>query len=153
MSGPSVHSNSGGGFAQQGQVDWVAFSDHTVNLSIKILARWAKAGIDPLTIVMGRAVGHRFILPANTQKRLDEALSGLETFPTLSKALSFGFGIRHVVDSLRDTEQGAALIVLCASLAAFCPIFFLCSGTSGTLQGIGGPPGADSGFESMDEIG
>ncbi|KAI9699451.1 MAG: hypothetical protein M1836_003062 [Candelina mexicana] len=124
MSGPLVHSDSGGGFAQQGQVDWVAFSDHTINFSIKVIARLSKAGIEPLTIVIGRAIGHRFILPADTQRRLDEALSGLETFPTLSKVLSFGFGIRHIVDSLRDTEQGAALVVLCASLGAFYPTFF-----------------------------
>lgn len=123
MSGPLVPSSSGG-FAQQGQIDWVAFSKHTISFSVELLARWSKAGIDPLTIATGRAIGHIFVLPPETQQRLDEALSRLETFLAFGKVLSFGFGIRHVVDHLRDTEQGSALVILCASLSSFYPTFY-----------------------------
>ena len=60
MSGPLVPTSAR--FQQQGSVDWVELSGRSVQLSVAVLARLSKAGIDPFTLQVGRAICTNFSL-------------------------------------------------------------------------------------------
>ena len=52
----------GSGFAQQGQVDWVALSDNTVSATVAVFARLAAARVDAQTVAVGHALSGSFKL-------------------------------------------------------------------------------------------
>jgi hypothetical protein len=104
-------------FAQQGNVDWVALSNSTANFSIALLARLSKAGIDAFTIQMGRAICSDFIMTPSVQQGLVDAIQKLKKYGSYGNVIWFGFGIKHIVIDLSETEEGLACVGLCASLS------------------------------------
>ena len=52
----------GSGFAQQGQVDWVALGNNTVSATVAVFARLAAAKVDVQTVAVGRALSGSFKL-------------------------------------------------------------------------------------------
>ncbi|MCJ1404786.1 hypothetical protein MMC11_008012 [Xylographa trunciseda] len=102
---------------QQGSVDWVALSNTTVSFSVEMLSRFAKAGVDVLTISMAQALFSQFNLPAEGQLRLQESLSKLKAFSSFGNLIWFGIGVKHIVRSLAETEQGACCTAICACLS------------------------------------
>ena len=52
----------GSGFAQQGQVDWVALSNNTVSATVAVFARLAAAKMDAQTVAVGHALSGSFKL-------------------------------------------------------------------------------------------
>ena len=118
MSGPLVPSNSQPGFAQQGSVDWVALSNTSVHFSVAVLSRLSRAGIDPFTLQVGRAICYNFALEPKAQEQISNAIFKLKRYGSYGELIWFGFGIREVVTDLADTEEGLTLVALCASLSA-----------------------------------
>ena len=116
MSGAVVRASSN--FQQQGTVDWVELSGRSVNFSVAVLARLSKAGIDPFTLQVGRAICTNFSLDPIAQQRISEAIQALRNFRSYGDILWFGFGIKHVVTDLAETEQGLTLVALCAALSS-----------------------------------
>ena len=114
MAGPLVPSSNP--FQQQGQVDWVALSSSTASFSVAALARLAKAGVDPLTIHVGKALCHNFQLGPVAQDAMVEAIGKLKKYGFCSDVLWFGFGIKQTLVDLSETEQGLALVALCSTL-------------------------------------
>ena len=117
MSSALVPSNQPSGFAQQGSVDWVALSDTSVQFSVAVLSRLAKAGIDAFTLHVGRAICCSFALEPNAQERIGDAIYKLKRYGSYGSVIWFGFGIKEVVTDLADTEEGLTLVGLCASLS------------------------------------
>ncbi|KUL84317.1 hypothetical protein ZTR_07580 [Talaromyces verruculosus] len=113
-----VPSQSSPNFAQQGQVDWVAVAQTPVAFTLEVLARYGKAGVDGLTVGIARAVCSQFDLKPAAQKRLDESISKLKTIHSFGKIAWFGFGLKHIIDDLLETEQGAACVALSGCLTA-----------------------------------
>ncbi|KAM0798820.1 hypothetical protein BDR22DRAFT_355050 [Usnea florida] len=116
MSGALVPASSN--FQQQGTVDWVELSGRSVNFSVAVLARLSKAGIDPFTLQVGRAICNNFSLDPIAQQRISEAIQALRKFGSYGDVIWFGFGIKHVVTDLAETEQGLTLVALCAALSS-----------------------------------
>ena len=116
MSGPLVPSSAR--FQQQGTVDWVELSDRSVQFSVAVLARLSKAGIDPFTLQVGRAICTNFSLHPIAQGRISDAILALKKFGSYGDAIWFGFGIKHVVTDLAETEEGLTLVALCAALSS-----------------------------------
>ena len=54
----SISRNSG--FAQTGQVDWVALGNNTVSATVAVFARLAAAKVDPQTVAVGHALSGGF---------------------------------------------------------------------------------------------
>jgi hypothetical protein len=104
-------------FAQQGSVDWVALSNSTAHFSIGLLARLSKAGIDAFTIQMGRAICSDFTMTPSVQQGLVDAIQKLKKYGSYGNVIWFGFGIKHIVVDLSETEEGLACVGLCASLS------------------------------------
>lgn len=52
--------------SQVGALDWVALSKTTVSFSVEILARYARAGVEALTIAVGQALFAQFRIPADS---------------------------------------------------------------------------------------
>lgn len=52
----------GSGFAQQGQVDWVALGNSTVSATVAVFARLAAGRVDPQTVAVGHALAGTFKL-------------------------------------------------------------------------------------------
>ena len=52
----------GTGFAQQGQVDWVALGSNTVSATVAVFARLAAAKLDVQTVAIGHALSGSFKL-------------------------------------------------------------------------------------------
>jgi hypothetical protein len=111
-----IPSQSAFTFAQQGQVDWVAVAQTPVAFTLEVLARYGKAGVDGLTVGIARAVCSQFNLKPAAQKRLDESISKLKTIHSFGKIAWFGFGLKHIIDDLLETEQGAACVALSGCL-------------------------------------
>lgn len=111
-----VPSQSSPNFAQQGQLDWVAVVRTPVAFTLDVLARYGKAGVDALTVGIARAVCSQFDLKPAAQKRLEESISKLKTVHSFGKIAWFGFGLRHIIDDLLESEQGAACVALSGCL-------------------------------------
>ncbi|RFU30944.1 hypothetical protein B7463_g5391, partial [Scytalidium lignicola] len=115
---------SSGGFTQQGSVDWVAMSQSTLTFSVEALARFAKAGVEMITIAMGQVIFSNFKLRPDGQQRFSDEIVSLKAFSSYGKALWFGFGIKHIMRTLSETEQGSACAAMCACLSvSYDPLF------------------------------
>ena len=106
----------GSSFPQQGSLDWVNLTASSVSFSFGILARLSAASVDAYTITIGHLIGASYQLSRGGRSNVEKALSKLKCFGSLGNVLWFGFGIRHLVRSLSVTEEGATLVVLCATL-------------------------------------
>ena len=104
-------------FQQQGSVDWVELSSTSVQFSVAVLARLSKAGIDPFTLQVGRAICSNFSLHPTAQERISTAILALKKYGSYGDVIWFGFGIKHVVTDLAETEEGLTLVALCAALS------------------------------------
>lgn len=124
MSGSLVPSSGLANFAQQGSVDWVSLSNSTLSFSVEVLSRFSKAGVEMVTVAVGQAIFSAYNIPPEGQKRLSDAVSKLQAFSSYGKVLWFGFGIKHVVRSLCETEQGAACAAMCACLSVSYDTFY-----------------------------
>ena len=116
MSGPVVPQSSSAGFSQQGQVDWVELSTRSVQFSVAVLARLSRAGIDAYTLQVGRAICLNFALDPIAQERIADAIFQLKKYSSYGDLIWFGFGVKHVVTDLAETEEGLTLVALCAAL-------------------------------------
>jgi hypothetical protein len=103
-------------FPQQGQVDWVNLGRNSVEFTVQSLSRLSSAGIEALTIYAARAVFHQVKLDLLGEQRVISAVQATQAFPSYNDALWFGFGIKHVVRSLSESQQGVACIGLCACM-------------------------------------
>jgi hypothetical protein len=79
MSGPLVLTG-GGNFQQSGQLDWVFLSKSTFEFGLDVLVRLSKAELDPATMAIGLIACNRFVIKAEAQKRIHDALSSLKSF-------------------------------------------------------------------------
>lgn len=101
---------------QQGSIDWVALSKTTVSFSVELLARYTRAGVEPLTIAIGQALFAQSRLPTDVQRRLDLSVSKLKAYSSAANALWFGIGFKHLIRTLMETEQGATLVAVSSGL-------------------------------------
>jgi hypothetical protein len=124
MAGQMVPSAGGGNFAQQGSVDGVALSGSTLSFSIDVLSRISKAGVEMIAVAVGQAMCGSFNIPAAGQKRLQEAIARLKAFSSYGKILWFRFGVKSIVRTLCETEQGAACAAVCACLSVSYDTYF-----------------------------
>lgn len=104
------------GLVQQGSLDWVALSRTTVSFSVELLARYTRAGVEPLTVAIGQALFIQSRLPADAQRRLDLSVSRLKAYSSAANALWFGVGFKHLIRTLMETEQGATLVAVSSGL-------------------------------------
>lgn len=121
---PTGGTSDSNAFAQQGTVDWTTLSRSTVNFTVEIVARLSKAGVEPITAAMGQAIFAGFNLDPEGQKRFSDAISHLKAFQSYGEIMWFGFGIKHIVRTLSETEQGATCAAICACLSVSYDKFF-----------------------------
>lgn len=114
---PSGGTSNSNDFTQQGTVDWTMLSRSTVNFTVEILARLSKAGVEPITAAMGQAIFAGFNLDPDGQKRFSDTISRLKAFSSYGDIMWFGFGVKHIVRTLSETEQGATCAAICACLS------------------------------------
>jgi hypothetical protein len=88
------------------------------------MSRFSRAGVEMITVAMGQAIFSSFNVPPSGQKRLSDAASKLKAFSSYGNVLWFGFGVKHVVRTLCETEQGAACAGICACLSVSYDTFF-----------------------------
>ena len=123
-------------FAQQGQVDWVAFGNTVWNISAAMLQRFAGSGIQPVTYGAGLALASRFRMSNSGRQRMDQAMRSLRGVPGWDKILWFGFGHQSFVKMMGDNQLGLNCIALCACLTEVKSIartsLLVCSKVCGT---------------------
>ena len=124
MSGTLVPTG-GGNFQQSGQLDWVSLSKSTFTFGLDVLVRLSKAELDPATIAIGLIACNRFVIKAEAQKRIYDALSNLKSFSSFGKLVWFGFGIKPIIKDLADTEHGMACVALCACMSTSYDSFYV----------------------------
>ncbi|KAJ8131967.1 hypothetical protein O1611_g1654 [Lasiodiplodia mahajangana] len=112
----SASPSSSVGFAQQGQVDWVAFGDTFVHLTINILGRLEGAGVQALTYAGIELVVQQFQLPELGRQRILSVVQGLGVHNGVSNLLWFGFGHRSLFRHLSESVSGLKCIALCSCL-------------------------------------
>ena len=103
-------------FVQQGQVDWVAFANTTVKASVSVMQRFSAAGVQPVTVAGGLALGSRFELGKKGMQNMDVILKNLSGIFGFDKLLYYGFGYKSFVNILIETKAGVNLVALCACL-------------------------------------
>jgi len=124
MSGPLV-STGGRNFQQSGQLDWVSLSKSTFSFGLDVLVRFSKAELDPATMAIGLIACNRFVIKAEAQKRIYDALSSLKSFSSYGKLVWFGFGIKSIIKVLAETEHGMACVALCACMSISYDSFYV----------------------------
>ncbi|ERF76459.1 hypothetical protein EPUS_06120 [Endocarpon pusillum Z07020] len=124
MSGALVPTG-GGNFQQSGQLDWVSLSKSTITFGFDVLVRLSKAELNPATVIIGRIACNRFVIKAEAQKRIYDALSSLKSFSSYGKLVWFGFGIKSTIKDLADTEHGMACVALCACMSISYDSFYV----------------------------
>lgn len=103
-------------FPQQGQVDWVAASRTTVSFSLEILKRISDADIDAYTLVVAQNIMRQFHMPVIGQQRVQDAIKQLRSTSSFGDVIWFGFGVKHLVRSLSQSDDGMACLALFGSL-------------------------------------
>ena len=103
-------------FAQQGQVDWVAFGNTVWSVSAAMLQRFAGSGIQPVTYGAGLALASRFRMSNGGRQRMDQTMQSLRGVPGLDKILWFGFGHQSFVKMMGDSQLGLNCVALCSCL-------------------------------------
>ncbi|KAL9619903.1 MAG: hypothetical protein Q9160_005550 [Pyrenula sp. 1 TL-2023] len=117
-------SSSSPSFVQQGQVDWVAFANSTISSSVAVMQRFSAAGVQPVTVAGGLALGSRFELSKKGEQNMDIALKKLNGVFGFDKLLYYGFGYRSFVNVLAETKVGVNLVALCSCLVEMHGISF-----------------------------
>ena len=112
----SESSQRSGALMEQGSIDWVALSKSTVSFSVELLARYARAGVEALTIAVGQALFAQFNVPVEAQQRLELSVSKLKAFSSAANALWFGIGFKHLIRTMLETEQGATFVAISSCL-------------------------------------
>ena len=101
----------------------MALSRSTVNVSLAMLARLSRSGIDQYTVQLGRVLCRNFQLAPRVQDSMEDSIKKLKKYGTCTDLLWFGFGIKQVVTDLAETEEGLSLVALMSSILT-------CFGTS-----------------------
>ncbi|OAL43154.1 hypothetical protein IQ07DRAFT_524896, partial [Pyrenochaeta sp. DS3sAY3a] len=109
-------SSTSASFTQQGSVDWVALSRGTLGFTVQGISRLSQAGIEALTVIATRGIFSQVRLGTLGQSRIEQAIKSVEVFPSMNKALWFGFGIKHIVRNLSETAEGLACVGICSCL-------------------------------------
>ena len=109
-----IRSNSG--FEQQGQIDWTLLAKNSVDFSVDALSRLSSAGVDALTIYAARAMFRQVRLDWIGEQRVIDALKACRAFSSYNNTLWFGFGVKHLVRNLAESQQGIACIGFCSCL-------------------------------------
>ncbi|KAL8685960.1 MAG: hypothetical protein Q9224_005602 [Gallowayella concinna] len=104
-------------FAQNGQVDWVAFGQSIWSTSSVTLQRFASAGVQPITFGAGLAIASAFTLDRVGKERMHSAIENLRGFWSFEKLLYFGFGARSFLHVMADAQSGVSCIALCSALS------------------------------------
>ncbi|CAO1605241.1 hypothetical protein XANCAGTX0491_008763 [Xanthoria calcicola] len=104
-------------FAQNGQVDWVAFGQSIWSTSSVALQRFASAGVQPITFGAGLAIASSFTLDRVGKERMHDAIENLQGFWSFERFLYFGFGARSFVHVIADAQSGVNCIALCSALS------------------------------------
>jgi hypothetical protein len=110
------NSSTSAGFAQQGSVDWVALGRGTLGFTVQGISRLSQAGIETLTVIATRGIFSQVRLGTLGQSRIEKAIKSVEAYPSMNKALWFGFGIKHIVRNLSETTEGLACVGICSCL-------------------------------------
>lgn len=109
-------------FQQQGELDYVAFSNSFLSSSYQVIQRLTAAGISPLTCQAGLLLSARFRLGELGHRRVSLALSNLRTYYGYESVLWFGFGHKSFLATLTERETGFNCAAICAAFAeAFGP--------------------------------
>lgn len=108
-------------FSQQGSLDWVSLSTNFVSLSYGMVQRLSGSNLDLHTVNTGCILGGKFKLSRNGQKNISKALEDMKVYAGLQKVLWFGFGMKHPARVIAMTQQGSALVALCAALSECFP--------------------------------
>ncbi|PMD58819.1 uncharacterized protein K444DRAFT_530641, partial [Hyaloscypha bicolor E] len=113
---PLILSTSSSQFPQQGQVDWSNLSKNTVEFTVDVLSRLSKAGIEALTVYATKVLFSHAKLDQLGEQRILDALKAVKAFSSHSNVVWFGFGIKNILRSLSETQQGIACIGICSCL-------------------------------------
>ncbi|KAL9627398.1 MAG: hypothetical protein Q9204_006594, partial [Flavoplaca sp. TL-2023a] len=104
-------------FAQNGQVDWVAFGQSIWSTTSATLQRFASSGVQPITFGAGLKIASTFTLDRVGKERMHMALENLQGFWSFEKLLHFGFGARSFLNVMADAQSGVNCIALCSALS------------------------------------
>lgn len=104
-------------WSQQGSLDWGQLAHLSMTLSVEVISRLSKAGVEPLTVAMGQAICSQFRVPADSQDRVSQAVKKLKAVSSYGDLLWFGFGVKHIIRSLAESEQGISSVGLCGCLS------------------------------------
>jgi hypothetical protein len=106
-------------FNNQGQVDWVAFGNTVYSASLAVMQRLSNAGIQPITHGAALALGSQYRIGDVGLRRVEEMLQKLPRKQIVNKLLEVGFGIRHIIYTLADSQHGLNIVALCSCLTAW----------------------------------
>lgn len=108
-------------FAQQGTIDWVQLSQSSLTASMAIYSRLSAANLDAFTVGTGLAICAKFRLSRRGEDRLRECLSKLHCFSVMGNVLWIGFGMKHIIRVLAETNHGMSTITMCGALSEVMP--------------------------------
>ncbi|KAI9883797.1 MAG: hypothetical protein M1823_004429 [Watsoniomyces obsoletus] len=112
------------GFSNQGTLDWLTLAKTPVNISLDVLSRYSKAGVDPSSVMAGQIVCSFIVMTPKTEKQVLQHLTKLPQVAMYGKVAKFGFGLQHVLEDLVQLNGGVSCLALCGCLTHSYDLFF-----------------------------
>ncbi|KAI1324693.1 hypothetical protein F5Y16DRAFT_289520 [Xylariaceae sp. FL0255] len=103
-------------FMQQGSVDWVNLANLQVKLTVGILSRLSRAKLEAITYHGALYIFAPASLSDLGQERVNTAIRKSTRYPTFSKGLWLGFGVKHIIHDFAVSQEGLACVGVCAAL-------------------------------------
>ncbi len=111
-------------FSNQGTLDWLALAKAPVNISLDVLTRYSKAGVDPSSVMAGQIVCSFIVMTPKAEKEVLEHLRKLPRVAMYGNVAKFGFGLQHVLEDLLQRDGGTSCLALCGCLTHSYDLFF-----------------------------
>lgn len=105
------------GFAQQGQIDWVALVKANMTLAVDVLGRLQGGGLQPFSYIGAMNLTSRFQLSERGRIRIWNTIIGLKSYTAFKEIIYFGFGYRSVFELMMESVSGLKVIALCFAIA------------------------------------
>ena len=106
--------STGSGFAQTGTVDWARVAASTVHYTIEVLSRFGAANVQPYTVKVAEIICSQgnLSLSRSGRNNISRAISGLSSHGVLDNIIWFGFGEKHFIRTMAETDEGLTCLAL-----------------------------------------
>ena len=112
-------------FPQSLQLDWASVGSAGLRFWVDALKQFSAISVHPLTIVVAEVLCRRFVIRADAQKRIQDALFSSTSSSYVEKLDWFGFRREPLKKLLAQRAHGQTCVALCACMSISYESFYV----------------------------